>query len=210
MLATVYSVLFQFLQTSRIIRTNSFFEKSKPRYVAWWGDRSGQGPSPTVRSPKSFSSGLKHLPRRVSPVNTVRRRGMFHVTNTSCVPQFCHHSVYCPIRYVSHCYMLQEQQKMISMRSSVRKQTHVLLVNAHCSRLHSFRANGVKSGLATRGDLDRVSRAEQPNALGQTYFRFNFCTAAPYATVVGQRSKWYSLYISNNLMRISSSRSFPM
>jgi hypothetical protein len=54
--------------------------------------------------------------------------------------------------------MLQEQRQTISVRNSVREWTHVLLVNKPCSRLHSFCATGMSSGLAVRMFLTRVLR----------------------------------------------------
>jgi hypothetical protein len=60
----------------------------------------------------------------------------------------------------TRCLMPREQQKTISMLSTVREWTHVLHANTPCSHLHSFCATGVSRGLATMVTLTRVSRGK--------------------------------------------------
>jgi hypothetical protein len=81
---------------------------------------------------------------------------MFPVSNIFCVPKCCYQSVYCCLIR----YFLVSYQQPISMLSNVREWTHVLLVNTPSSHLHSFCANGVSSGLATRVTLTWGSRGE--------------------------------------------------
>jgi hypothetical protein len=88
MFATFRSVLFQFLQDSWVtgILTNPFSENPHTKYRVGSGDRGGQRPLTTMRSPKNSCSKAVVFAmwavapstlRSVSPVNTVRRRTCF-------------------------------------------------------------------------------------------------------------------------------------
>jgi hypothetical protein len=82
---------------------------------------------------------------------------------------------------LSGCVLLDGSQAAANdwMQSSVREWTHVLLVNTRCSHLHSFRATVVRSGLATRVTLTRVSQGRLRKSITWewTCFWFHFCTA---------------------------------
>jgi hypothetical protein len=102
MMATVYSVLFHFLQASWVVQINSFSEKfpQKKRFGrVRSGNHGGQSPCPTMHSPKNscskaiFSMAIntvKHLTCQHCPTTDV-----FPIADTSSVPKFCYQPVYC-------------------------------------------------------------------------------------------------------------------
>jgi hypothetical protein len=74
------------------------------------------------------------------------------------------------------------------MQSNVREK-NILLVNAPCSELHSFRANSVSSGLATRVTLTRVSRARFGESITRGGPASDFIFVPQNVTVIGLRLK---------------------
>jgi hypothetical protein len=78
---------------------------------------------------------------------------------------------------VAKCFT--NSSKPFRWEAAVREWACVLFVNTPCSHLHSFCATGVRSGLAIKGTLTRVSRRRLGESIsrGWTCFWFQFCAA---------------------------------
>jgi hypothetical protein len=102
----------------------------------------------------------------------------------------------------THCWMLYEQQQMISIRSDVRKWTHIPAVNTACSHLHSFWATGVRSGLAKRVTLTWVSRGDLENLLHGNVSVCDLIFVPLYMILLGLHFKLYSPHNKHYVLKI--------